>query len=128
MAASLQEGPAMPSLLHIRRAAVVAAAVLVALACGNVREDELECEEAVAKLDSCCQDFDPSPIQCTFDSGCGATTYPDLDEDTSRCIRSESCDVIVSSGVCARALRSRPNNMTDNEGAAGDPATPGVCP
>jgi hypothetical protein len=121
----------MPSLFHVPRSALIAAAVFIALACGNIREDELECEEAVSKLDSCCPSFDSSPIQCNYQSDCGSTTYPDLDETTSRCIRDESCDVIVASGVCGRALKAHPTNSSstdDGADAAGNPATPGVCP
>jgi hypothetical protein len=120
----------MPSLFHVPRSALIAGAVFIALACGNIREDELECEEAVAKLDSCCSNFDSSPIQCTFQSDCSSTTYPDLDEPTSRCIRDESCDVIVGTGVCARALKAHPTDSTSDDGAdaGGNPSTPGVCP
>jgi hypothetical protein len=118
----------MRSWRHIPRSVVIAGAVLVALACGDLREDELECEEAVSKLISCCPpDFDPSSIQCNFDTGCGSTTFPDLDEDTSRCIRDESCDTIVSSGVCDRAAHSQAMSVTAGEDGGG-PATPGVCP
>ena len=49
-------------------AVLIAAFVAVALACGSIRQDQLECEEAVTKLTQCCS-FDPSPIQCVYSDG-----------------------------------------------------------
>jgi hypothetical protein len=107
-------------------AALVVGALTLALACGSIREDQLECEEAVTKLVQCCtSSFDPSPIQCTYTSGCG-TTYPDLDIPTSQCIRSETCGELFTSDVCTRALASHPMGTSD-DGETGA-ATPGVCP
>ena len=115
--------------LPLSRAVFFAAIVFVALACGSIRQDQLECEEAVTKLDECCSHFDSSPIQCIFTQGCDDTTYPDLDIPTSECIRGESCATIVASGVCARALAAHPTQSEgdDDPGELG-PATVGVCP
>ena len=116
---------ALPSPL----ASLVAAIVLGALACGSIREDQLECEEAVTKLEGCCSDFNASPIQCVYTSGCEDTTYPDLDIPTSDCIRGESCAEIVSTGVCGRALQAHPVETSQGELPEADgPATAGVCP
>jgi hypothetical protein len=117
--------------LPFPRAAFIAAIVFVALACGSIREDQLECEEAVTKLDECCAPpFDSSSIQCIYKSdGCGNTYYPDLDVPTSACIRSESCAAILSGGVCARALAAHPTQTDDEDNPeALGPATVGVCP
>jgi hypothetical protein len=110
-------------------AALIVALVAVALACGSIRQDQLECEEAVTKLSQCCPNFDASPIQCVYDSdGCN-TTYPDLDIPTSECIRGESCATIVSTGVCARSLQGHPvYTPEDDDSESEGPATPGVCP
>ena len=83
---------------------VVCAAALAAMTmtCG-VREDELRCEEAAARLKECCSGFDPQRIDCYWvETGCG-TVYPDITISESRCISSTSCATLVSTGVCTRA-------------------------
>ena len=83
-----------------------AAFALLAVTCG-IREDELRCEEAVAKLVECCSGFVATEIGCYY-TGCG--TSPAITIEESRCISSQTCAVIVSSGVCARAQLAKPND------------------
>ncbi|GEM_PF-4999269 len=83
---------------------------------GDFRRDELECEEAVARLERCCGALPPERVSCDFeewecdgseeDCGCmGETTvFPDLHGDTAGCIRLHSCDELRAAGVCASAL------------------------
>jgi hypothetical protein len=58
-----------------------------------IREDEVECEEAVAHLTECCSGFDPTRIRCEYvaPQGCSGGSHPELDVETSRAIRALSC-------------------------------------
>jgi hypothetical protein len=81
--------------------------VAVTLACG-VRQDEFDCENAVAHLRQCCPGFNPSAVQCNYipAQGCDdTTTYPEYDIVESDCIRAESCSALIATGVCDRATR-----------------------
>jgi hypothetical protein len=104
--------------------------VLVIFGCTGIREDELVCENAVSHLQSCCSGFTGSNIDCTYSQGgCeDNTVYPELTASQSACIQAESCDELVSTGVCARAI-ALPANWTQaqfNENY--QPPTPQVCP
>jgi hypothetical protein len=114
--------------LFFTRGTGMAVGVFLALACGTFREDEFQCEEAIGHLMDCCSGFGPPPGYCSYEpggtsgSGCDATTipptYPALSPDESRCIRSESCGELASSGVCVRATAAGP----------GEAYASGVCP
>jgi len=83
---------------------------------GDFRHDELECEEAVARLERCCGELPPERVSCAFDEwdcdsseedcGCAGKSYvyPDLRMGTSDCIRQRSCHELRTAGVCAKAL------------------------
>lgn len=84
--------------------------VAIMLACG-VRQDEFECENAYAHLQQCCgSEFVLKPVNCRYiDGSCDeGPTYPDIDIEESGCIRAESCDALVGSGVCTRASQMTP--------------------
>lgn len=100
---------------------VLALGVAALLACSSngdkdddnqFREDVLQCEEAVARLQRCCPSFDVGAIECryhySYSTGCGTTTrtrsLPAFDTSESKCVQNTSCSGIVSSGVCERAL------------------------
>ncbi|HEY6460018.1 MAG TPA: hypothetical protein VIY73_07690 [Polyangiaceae bacterium] len=108
-------------------AAVVVAWVLTTLfACDGIRQDELDCEEAVAVLDHCCANFPSSLLNCQYiEAGCGTSAvYPDITTPESSCIRAESCSTLVSSGVCDRAAR-----LSGRQGVAPDGGESSqVCP
>jgi hypothetical protein len=80
----------------------VSVIVGVGLAGGCIREDEFECENAVAHLQQCCAHFDAKAIECSYVTGCG-TYYPQISAAESRCIESKSCDALRATGVCAAA-------------------------
>lgn len=84
---------------------MTAAIVVLVFACseGGLREDEIECEEAASHLADCCPGFQPSTLACRYHEGSCGTTFPDLTATEGACIRSRSCDDLVSSGVCAKA-------------------------
>jgi hypothetical protein len=89
-----------------RRGFTLSLAVGALLACG-IRQDEFDCENAVAHLQECCPGFSGSSVSCTYNAGaCGGTTYPALDITTSDCIRQASCGTLVSQGICDRAMRA----------------------
>ena len=98
----------------------------VLFACADLRQDELDCEEAVSVLEHCCPDFPATSVSCVYDSSGCSTVYPDIPIDESKCIRSESCESLVSTGVCARALARAGEHATSSEDAGSVGA--GVCP
>ena len=63
------------------------------------RSDKVECEEAVARLQKCCTSDELAAINCTYDTGCGATT-PDISVSESRCLRELSCRQIDQAEIC----------------------------
>ena len=68
--------------------------------------DELECEEAVARLVKCCPDLVPTTVNCEYRAtqGCSpsCTYYPDIGPGDGRRIRSLSCAQIAAEGICSR--------------------------
>ncbi len=112
-----------------RRGATVStlALVFVALSCAGIREDEFDCESAVAHLSECCPQFDAQLVDCTYQpsQACSSPVYPDLGVQQSNCIRNESCETLRSSGVCARALTLPQGGLTED---AGGVPTASVCP
>ena len=111
----------MGAVLRRRRgsAALTAAAVALVFACGDaLQQDELDCEEAVSYLEGCCPGFDTRALRCV-DDGCGGNR-PDISEAQSACIRAESCQELVGTGVCQRAQQA--------VAASTDQAPTQVCP
>jgi hypothetical protein len=74
---------------------------------GGLRQDEIECEEAVSYLQGCCPDFAGASIACVHDSGCGSTVEPALSIEESQGILSQGCSQIVGSGLCERVKNLR---------------------
>ncbi len=68
--------------------------------------DELECEEAVARLVKCCPDLQPSTVNCDYrvEEGCdtSCTYYPDIGPSEGKRIRSLSCAEVAAEGICSR--------------------------
>ncbi len=104
--------------------------VLVIFGCTGIREDELDCENAVSHLIDCCPGFTGSNINCTDEGGaCDRGSIPtELTTDQSSCIRGESCDDLRSSGVCARMIQvaNTVSWYATPEGPSS--AAPMVCP
>lgn len=72
--------------------------------CYGVREDELRCEEAVARLADCCPGFDTSRIDCAYYATCNGTHRPDIPITEARCIAAASCATVDQSAICERVL------------------------
>lgn len=106
------------------------------------REDVIQCEEAIARLERCCPEFDASRVLCNYyysydTSACGPTTVqsvrPALDLSESRCVRDTSCDALVANGVCKRAQDARAYTQRlvtdDGDASTNDKSShPAVCP
>jgi hypothetical protein len=93
----------------LTRRALFALPVLVLLGLGvrrapvpGLREDEVQCEEALAHLEACCGDAYDSNLSCKYvDNGsCNRDTYPDLAAQESRVLEDDSCSVVVAAGYC----------------------------
>ncbi len=116
------------------RLALAALGMSTLMADGGLREDEIDCEEAVAYLQQCCPGFaQTETLQCEYFDGCGVIE-PAISIPASQCIVSETCAQLVSSGVCARAKNlSSPTTSGfggSSNGAGGGLAdsNDGVCP
>jgi hypothetical protein len=105
------------------------------------QESVIYCEEAVARLGSCCPTFDGTPVVCSFrhsgEGGCGEgwrdNEDPALSLAESRCILDMSCEDMRSKGVCSRAQKARPYLTKKRYVDGGDIDTgsrshPPVCP
>jgi len=118
--------------LRCGRAFTLTLIVVVSLACG-IAQDQFDCENATAHLAECCPGFDATAIYCSSDSSGCSTTYPLLDVPDSDCIRNESCEDLVSTGVCGRigALGgTMPTSAVPNAPLCGPnapPFVPGEC-
>ena len=106
---------------------LIAATVGLMFACGDMRQDELDCEEAVSHLQDCCPGFDSSRIECVYVTGCTNSEYPAISISQSQCIRRESCESLVWSHVCERAQNAWPVNL-DNSNASASTSAAEVCP
>lgn len=78
----------------------LAAVVAVVLSCGEIREDEMLCEEAVSRLDECCSEIDPRRLNCVYQDGCGTELRPIFSPSASDCLRDRPCDVLRERGIC----------------------------
>lgn len=68
----------------------------------GLRQDEVQCEEAMAHLDECCSPFE-GKIDCHYrpPSACeNDADYPDLRSGDSKDIRALSCSEIVAGDYC----------------------------
>jgi len=102
----------------------------------NFQKDVIECEEALARLDKCCPDFDSTRVLCnyfySFNSGCGSSTEervsPALSEPESKCIRDTDCETMKAKGVCRRAQEAQTYSSrvtTDNSSSTSSGSTSG---
>jgi hypothetical protein len=80
-----------------------------------LRQDEVECEEAVAYLIECCPGFDHGVVRCEYQTTCGVT-YPDLTTRESQCILDASCEELRQHDLCNRVVARSAANY--------DPETP----
>jgi hypothetical protein len=108
------------------------------------REDVIQCEEALARLERCCPDFDGSRVLCNYyfqldTSTCGPTktdsVEPALALSESRCVLDTSCEDLRAKDVCKRAEEARTytrHRVEGSNGATGDidqkTSHPPVCP
>ena len=107
---------------HWRRGFTVALVVGLMMACGDIRQDEFLCENAVGHLQQCCPGFNPGAIDCTYAPGCTSTVYPELDATQSDCIMDQSCGALLASGVCDRVAA-----LPFQQGLDAAGASPQIC-
>jgi hypothetical protein len=100
-----------------------AAALSTLVADGGLRQDEIDCEEAVAYLQGCCPDFGGATITCVSESGC-APSQPALSVTDSQCIVARSCAEVIATGLCD-ATRNLQSPQQDQDGNF--IANPPVC-
>ena len=97
-------------------------------------ETQLYCQAAAVQLTDCCPGYVAGYLTCdrqvfesSQSSSCAGTTsnsttsYPTLSLPESTCILNESCDALVSTKVCARAIAAVGTGTTtvtevDNQG------------
>jgi hypothetical protein len=108
------------------RRAVAVLGLSALVADGGLRQDELDCEEAVAYLQGCCPDFAGATVACAHDSGCGTTVETALSIDESQCIVAQSCNQIVASGICDK-VKNLPSPTMDSINGTST-SHPPVCP
>ena len=77
-----------------------AAVVAVVLSCGEIRETEMLCEEAVSRLDECCPEIDPRRLNCIHQDGCGTKLEPIFTAKASDCLRDRPCESMREQGIC----------------------------
>jgi hypothetical protein len=110
------------------RLSLPALALLSLVASGGLREDEIDCEEAVAHLDECCPGFaKATSMSCTFGTGC-EQSLPELTVDESRCVTAASCDEIRSRNLCETLKHVMSPDDAPADGVGGLPVRPRVCP
>lgn len=114
-----------------RRFALLIVVVIGALPMTQcLRQDEVECEEAVALLKECCPGFDAKIINCEFSPGSCTTdaVYPTLSTADSECMLGKSCDALNADKTCQRVLdlnardeaeRDNPDIAVTNEADGG---------
>lgn len=73
------------------------------------RSDEVECEEAVARLQECCTSDDLAAVNCTYEAGCESIT-PNITVSESRCLRELSCKQVHQAEICERIATRAPNS------------------
>lgn len=84
------------------------------------RQDEVECEEAVAHLVECCPTLHAQQFFCDHIAafGCSPGRYPDFAESQSRAIREQSCAEMHEADTCswAAAVAAQPDTPPPSEG------------
>jgi hypothetical protein len=94
---------------------------------GGLRQDEIDCEQAVSYLQGCCPNLDPSNVVCVHDRGCSTHIDPELTIAESQCILATSCHDAIATGICER-LRALPQPMDNDAGVEVNTPHPPVCP
>ena len=80
---------------------MVALLVGVVLSCGSLSDDELNCEEAVSKLENCCSKLEAHRFTC--ERTCSGTV--DFTEKAATCVQDRSCSDLQDRGICTAMLR-----------------------
>jgi hypothetical protein len=77
----------------------------------GLREDEVVCEDALARIKECCGNSYSSNISCVYvDDGDCSVTYPSLSVSEGDMVRQQSCDAIIAEGYCTRSFDNSPDS------------------
>lgn len=115
------------------RAAVAVLGMLSLMASGGLREDEVDCEQAVSHLDECCPGFTwASSLRCEYYGGCGTST-PGLSVEESNCVMAMSCDELTARDLCTTLANLAQEDVYDYDpfgygGGTDTTPRPQVCP
>ena len=104
----------MPPVRRILRFVLPLLFIVPTCASGQTR-DEFLCEEAHARLVTCCPGFAVPSGWCTYTEGCGTETFPALSERDSIAIRGASCARLREEGTCVNAAAHR-KRVVDTDG------------
>jgi hypothetical protein len=114
--------------LDMRRSGVLAVVVALPLMGSGdwLREDEFECESAVAHLQECCpEDLELDGEACVYASGCDSETLPILSVSDARCLEVLSCSEIEENDLCETVAELTNPTYDDGEPTY---APSSVCP
>jgi hypothetical protein len=82
----------------------------------GLREDEVQCEEALKHLENCCKSSFASNLSCTYvDNGCDEPTLPDLEPDESVLVRAMSCHELTAQGAQGYCQRQFGHSVSGDE-------------
>lgn len=68
-----------------------------------MERDELQCEEAVARILDCCHLADLPGVECEHPQDGCVDVVPEFDIAQSRCVRDATCGELEARGICAWA-------------------------
>jgi hypothetical protein len=84
--------------------ALASGALLAGVHCGPVSTAELACENAVARLESCCPNFQEGAIHCEYGTGGGCgRPFLGIPQSEAECIARMSCAEMAAAATCQRA-------------------------
>jgi hypothetical protein len=115
-------------------ALVVGVIITLGVSCNGFREDEIECEQSVARLEECCPGFRAHDLSCEYiervDCSDNVTSreFPALSLEDSRCVQKKTCAVLVESGVCTRAQAARRRVVGVTDGGSSRPSPSPTTP
>ncbi len=85
-----------------RLVALVIVTVGVVFSCGDIDYEEMRCEEAAVRVESCCERIDIGRFNCITDpGGCGGVPRePAFSDKAADCIFDLSCSDMRDRGIC----------------------------
>ena len=94
-------------------------ALCVWITCAPIKEDELRCEEAIARLSDCCPGLQVRGLACVTEDADGCNNEPAIKpaipERAAVCILAKSCPDLQAAKTCeaAQAYAERPYQLRE---------------